>query len=161
MPEASTVIQGLVVLVALYGAILSSYNTFHLRRQDRRLVKMSMNQKILVVDGLGPSFLCLRATNVGQRHVTIEHISLQLPDGRQLAMPGTGAQLGFKNTPLPATLDEGQSACAYMLCDGIGRTLLREYLPDPVMLTAMSEDSVGGLYLSEPWTITPRDWVDK
>ena len=76
-------------------------------------------------------------------------------------MTGTGAQLGFKDTPLPATLADGQSACAYMSCDSIGRTLLREDLPAPVMLTAMSEDSVGGLYSSKPWTITPRDWVDK
>ncbi len=161
MPEASTVIQGLVALVALYGAILSSYNTFHLKRQDRRVVKMSMSQNILVADGLGLSFLCLRATNVGQRPVTIEHIRLQLPDGRHLAMTGTGAQFGLKDTPLPATLVDSQSACAYMSYDSVGRTLLREDLPAPVMLTAMSEDSVGGQYPSKPWKITPRDWVDK
>ena len=161
MPEASTV-QVLVALVALGGLSLSLYNTFRLRRQDRRVVKMSMQQKTIACEGrLGSSFLCLRATNVGYRDVTIEHIQLQVPDGRHLALMETGAQVGLEDTPLPATLVDGQSACAYISYGSIGRTLLRGDHPDTVMLTAACVDSVGGRYLSEPLTITPSDWVNK
>jgi hypothetical protein len=80
------VVTVVTALVAVYGAGLSTYTFFAKRRESRRLVKVELSRGILGTYPEVSHVLLLSASNPGNRAVTLEGISFDLPDKRQVVL---------------------------------------------------------------------------
>src|SRR5215813_2155816 len=78
-------------------------------RKDKRSVQVTLS---VAGDPELGAFAKVTATNTGHRPVVVTTIALELPSGGRFFSGGHGA--AFKDTPLPATLSDGQSAHSYL-----------------------------------------------
>lgn len=90
-------------LVALYGAVLSTFNWRQAVRNDRRVVKVGVSTAMPgYADGrLGPPFAKVEAINVGHRVVVVKTLTLELENGDQLLPAQADAFPGMPDTRLP------------------------------------------------------------
>ena len=125
--------------------------------RDRRAVRVLLGTTMMV-DGRGPTFASAKATNVGHRVVVIDSIGLHLPGSGVMPGQQLGKHFGLEDTPLPARLNDGDSATAHWPCAAVGRLLAERYPDDgPVKLTPVCRDSAGGEYRGKPWKVTPNE----
>ena len=144
----------------MISQLLSLLNAIRQMWRDRRVVRVTLSTAIPTLGAeLGPSFLCVTATNVGQRSVTVEHIGIQMPNGRHF--PGglqLGGEFGLQDTKLPVKLADGDSAKAYFPYIGVTERLREHYPADEqVKLTPACTDSAGGKHSGKPRKVTPGD----
>lgn len=148
----------LVPLLALYGAGLSTYNTWSARREkalvEKRVLRVTVARGFPVYDdGIDRGDLVIvTATNVGQRTVIAKSIELQLPDGHHYPK----VERGPHDSQLPATLKDGESASIYYSLPQLQQALYRHYeREDPVVLVPVCTDSVGNRHTGESIEIRP------
>jgi hypothetical protein len=113
--ELSVVKDGLLALLAIYGAILSTFNWRQASRKDRRelIVCASTAVPPYATGVLGKALAKIEATNTGYRAVTVKTLAFELPNrNRMFTRPN--AIPGLSDTALPATLVDGQPAHVYM-----------------------------------------------
>lgn len=148
-----------LLLLALYGAILSTFNWRQALKKERRQIKVSLTTAI-PTDGpkLGPTLAVVEATNLGQRPVHIVLLALQLEDGRRIFPIVSHAPPGLADTKLPITLADGETARRYFSYQGIGEALSGE-VPRKLKLWPVCEDSAKSTYKGEPWDVDPAEFV--
>ena len=144
----------------MIGQMFSLLNPIRQMWRDRRVVRVTLNTAIPTLGAeLGPSFMCVTVTNVGQRSVTVEHIGIQMPNGYHF--PGglqLGGRFGLSDTRLPVKLADGDSAKAYFPYLGVAERLREHYPADErVKLRPACTDSAGGEHSGKPWKVTPSD----
>lgn len=72
-------------VVALYGAVLSTFNFIKAAQKERRKMRVSAGSKMATVGSeMGPPWAHIEATNIGQRPVTITRMGFMI-DGSHLA----------------------------------------------------------------------------
>jgi hypothetical protein len=97
-------ITGLVV--AIYGAVLSTYNLRQARRKDRRQLTISLSTAMYTYPGgLGPRMVSITVTNAGQRPVISSLPATILPNGHQVILIAADGAGNF-----PKRLKDGESA---------------------------------------------------
>jgi hypothetical protein len=156
----STLKDVVLFLLAIYGAVLSTFNWRQSVRRDRRTVTVSLSTALPAYnDGrLGQAFARLQATNHGHRTVTITTLTIELPTGGRL-FPTTASEFpGMSDTPLPAPLSDGQSAHLFLSYRDIAAALIQSGRTEKVTLVPVCEDSVGGIYEGEPWEVDPGEF---
>jgi hypothetical protein len=108
-PGKIAVVVGMVV--ALYGAVLSTYNTWKANRRDRADVQLHIAPHMSVANDPrrnGMTFTVVTATNTGSRPVTITHVAASTLDS-------TIHNVLFDTQPrLPCELTEGQYLTAFV-----------------------------------------------
>ena len=149
--------------LALYAAVLSTFNWRQAVRRDRRSINVSMGTAIPTYPNgeLGPPFAQIKVTNSGQRPVTVTTIALRLPDGKRMSPTSSYNMPGMKDTTLPATLTDGQTATLYMSYFDIGSSLLDAGRRKSLKVVPYAEDTVGSEYPGEAWDIDPADFRDR
>ena len=155
---AEELLKWLVPLLAVYGAGLSTYNTWSARRQkklaERRILRVEVARGFPVYDdGIDRGdLLTVTATKVGQRTVIAKGIELELPDGHHYPK----VERGPHDANLPATLKDGESASIYYSVSQLQLALYRHCKrEEPVMLVPVCTDSVGNRYSGESIEIRP------
>ena len=149
---------GLLAL-ALYGAILSTINWRHWAKRDAA--------QIMVVAGLlptwgsqvGPPYARVEAINLGQRSVTIEILTLELPSGARMFTPYKSGIAGLESTRLPATLNDGETARYIVSCEEIGRALRSHGLGRGTRLIPVCVDTAGRVTRGKPWEVDPDQFL--
>lgn len=97
--------------LALWGAALSTVNWWKTGRRDQRLIKVQIGSGMTNVGPMsGRAFAKITVTNVGHRAVTVGSIWLEMPKGERMFSGSCVNMPGMVDTPLPATLSDGQSA---------------------------------------------------
>jgi hypothetical protein len=133
------------VLVALYGALLSTYNAYVARKQSRHQIDVKITFGWLTYGpNLSDDMVMVGASNPGHRAVTLTSVGFLLPDGRQLALMTEGSK------PLPHHLSEGTSIQHWIPQHELIETLRKQRFSGPVKLRGFYNDAVGATHLSKP-----------
>ena len=156
----SVVKDVVLLLIALYGAALSTFNWRQAIKRDRRAIKVDLGTAILTYQNgsLGQPFAQMRVTNIGQRPVTVASMFLEIAGGARLFSMMPSAFQGVPDTPLPVTLKDGESATHYMSYQEIGEALISSGRRSETEIALVCEDSSGGTYRSESWTVDPDEF---
>lgn len=144
--DANITWPGIVtVLVALYGAGLATWNSICRRRDRRRQLKVELSLAVVAQGGLTSHTLLLKASNPGDRPVTVNIPGIFLPNRKQLVLVNSGREFDF-----PHELHEGKSCTAWEEQRKIAQELREEGLSGTVKLVGFYRDAVGTVYRSKP-----------
>jgi hypothetical protein len=134
------------VLVALYGAVLSTYNAYIARKQSRHQITVKTTFGWLTYGpNLSDDMVMVEASNPGHRAITLTSVGFLLPDGRQIVLLGNDG-----SKPLPHHLSEGTSIQHWMPRSNLIETLREHRFSGSVKLRAFYNDAVGARHLSKP-----------
>jgi hypothetical protein len=142
---------------AIYGAALSSLNWWNARKKDRRAVLVTMDTAMPTYpDGsLGPPFARIQVVNTGHRVIRVESLSIEIPGSNRRIVPTAFNNfVGMPDTPLPVSLEDGETAHLMMSYDDVANGLEHAGLDGEIGLVPLCRDSVGGSYRGEPWKVS-------
>ena len=150
----------LLFLLAVYGAVLSTFNWRQAVRREKRTINVKMSTAMPTFeDGhVGPCFAMIEATNSGHRTVTITTLALELPTGARMFATTPNSFPGRPDTALPANLSDGQSAYLYLSYQDIAGALIQSGRNERTKVIPVCEDSVGGVYKGNPWEVDPDEF---
>lgn len=150
----------LLFLLAVYGAALSTFNWRQSIRKEQRIITVNLSTAMPTYpDGsVGPCFAKLEAINTGHRTVNIVTLAIELPTGGRLYPTMRSSLPGILDTPLPATLSDGQSAHLFMAYRDIAAALIQSGRTEKIKLTPVCEDSAGGVHKGAPWDVDPHQF---
>ncbi|HEV7599218.1 MAG TPA: hypothetical protein VGO49_03050 [Bradyrhizobium sp.] len=150
--------EGVLFALAIYAAILSTWNWISAIRKDRRAVRVTTDNKIPIYEGeFGPAWAHIEATNIGQRPVTVTMLAFELEGGGRLFNMYKTSPPGMKDTVLPITLADGQTARLHQPHADIAQALISKGLTGKCKLTPICEDSAGGIHRGEAWDVDPKE----
>lgn len=146
--------------LAIYGAVLSTWNLIKAIRKDRRAVRVTAGSKIHVANGrTGATWAHIEATNIGQRPVTVTMIALELEGGGRLFNMLHTTNPGMEDTALPIALADGQTARLHQAYADIGQALMSKGLTGKSKITPICEDTAGGIHRGKAWHVDARELV--
>jgi hypothetical protein len=149
-----------IFLLALYGAALSTLNFWTSTRKDKRTVRVSLSTVMPTFGAeLGGCFAKIEAVNIGHRPVTIESLTLELPNGARLWPASRDLFPGVPDTRLPATLADGQSAHLAIPYADIADGLRRGGYKGRIKVKAICLDSVGKVHEGDRWEVDPEEFA--
>ena len=152
--------EGVLFALAIYGAVLSTWNLISALLKNQRAVRVTTNNKIPVYNGeLGAPWAHIEATNIGQRAVTITMLAFELEGGGRLFNLYKASPPGMEDTVLPITLTDGQTARLHQAHADIAQALMTKGLTGKCKLTPICEDSAGGIHRGEAWDVDPKELV--
>ncbi len=142
-------------VVAIYGAILSTYTLIQNRQEKQRRVSVKLSNGFLHYgnDGLSPAMLLLEATNPGDRTVILNTAGLSLPDGKTVAFLNPQSNVSF-----PHSLAEGNSCIVWTPLKELARQLRQEGYSGKVKLVGFFRDQLGRLYKSKAFIFDIEGW---
>jgi hypothetical protein len=97
--------------------------------------------------------------NIGSRSVTITQLGLLMPDRKRFVSIGPCQISGMEDTPLRATLSDGQSAEVHFSYLNIASNLMKAGYGGRVRLTPFCEDSTGGLHKGDVWKTSAEELI--
>ena len=154
----SSVKDVVIFVLAIYGAVLSTFNLTQAVRKERRRVSVR-HSTVMPTYGstLGRCYVKIEAVNVGHRPVTIKTLTLELESGAKL-FPFQSDQLpGLPDTRLPAVLSDGQTAHLMIPYAEIASALVSAGCAGKTPLTPYCEDTIGNTYRGEVWQADPAE----
>lgn len=146
------------VLVALYGAGLSTFNYLAQRQRDRRALKVEIIDS--GDEGSSQPTLDVSAVNIGFRSIHLEnkHVAIILKDGEEIV---TLSPTGEFCTHLPCELKEGEKFTAQITVNELSASLAEKGYKGRVKLRGQLIDAEGDAYRS-PWhRYRIRTWKPK
>ena len=137
----------ITAVVALYGAVLSTYTLVQNRREKRRHIGVAISNGFIPRGAdLGPAMLLIRVTNPGHRAVTIQCPSLRLPTGGSVVFLEPQSDVSF-----PHELAEGKNCTVWTEIGVVSEQLANHGHTGTVKLVAECDDAVGTTYRSKQW----------
>lgn len=155
-PELKDVV---LFALALWGAALSTVNWWKASKRDQRQLKIHASTAMFAGDTLGAPHAQIKATNIGHRAVTVTSLWFELPGGAKLVSRAYSNLPGMTDTPLPASLSDGQSASLWLSYHDIGATLINQGLATARLIPAC-EDSAGQVHRGAAWNVNAREFVE-
>lgn len=150
----------ITMVLAIFGAALSTFNWFHARKRDKRSLRVSTRTVMLAYGShLGEPWAKVEATNDGIRPVTVRIISFQTPDKKRIFNTAPSGLPGLDSTPLPCTLKDGESASFFISYANLSAALRANGYSGTVRLTPIAEDSAGSAYYDEPLEVDPNEFA--
>lgn len=141
--------------IAAYGAALSTYNLFQALQRDRKRVKVTMNTAMYVYGGdLGPAMIGIEVVNVGHRPVSVSAPSLELKNGRKVALIGSD---GFNE--FPRQLTDGASAAVRVRYRHVAEALANAGYPDQTEIRPVCTDTTGKSFYGKSWRVNVPEWL--
>lgn len=143
-----------VAIVAVYGAVVSTYNLVFARRQRTRQVTVTLATGLLALGAEPASMLLLTAANPGDRTVTLTRCHLQFPNRKKLVMvraQGTAT--------LPHELHEGKNCTFWFPVSEVARALIAEGLRGEVTLVGVVTDALDRSYCSDALKTNVDKWA--
>lgn len=148
----------IIAIVALYGAVLSTYTLVVQLRKDmfRIRVKISMGFLTFALGSTSDSMIFLSASNPGQKETTLSTQGFLLPDKNQLIFPNPQTNVTFPYRLLP-----GRNCQIWIEAREIARTLKSRNFSGKVKLIGFYRDQVDKVYKSKPYEFDVDDWAKK
>jgi hypothetical protein len=142
------------VAVALYGAILSTYNLIAARRDRAHRLKVSLKWGIAAPGPEPETMFILEANNPRGRPVTVTGCAISLPNGKSLVIPRP-----FGSVQLPCELAEGKNCTLLFPLRDVVRALVQEGFTGRVALRAEFRDALGNEYRSKAFKGDVGEWA--
>jgi hypothetical protein len=146
-----------LLLIAIYGAGLSTFNWYKAVKKDRRMMRVTVSEHHK--SGEMFPFAKIEATNTGYRTVTVKTLTFETPYGLRIDRVESEKFSTPSYTALPISLSDGQSAYLYVSFLYIANKLKEQKQNGETRLTPVCEDSAGGIYKGESWDVDPDKMV--
>jgi hypothetical protein len=136
----------ITLLIAIYGALLSTYSVWNARQEHRREIKVELSYGFMrnALAEVSPPLLILSAMNTGAKTVTLTSTGLVLPRKKYLFFAQPESNVAF-----PHDLPEGKSCSVWIANEELAKDLKREGYSGRVKLIGYYKDAVGGYYKSK------------
>ncbi len=144
----------LTVLVAVYGAALSTYNLIVARRDRRRTVRVFLKQGLAAPGPEPEPVFILEAVNPGQRSITLTGCGVLWPNRKTFRIPRPLGSATF-----PHELGDGKSCTILFPLRDVVRALQQGGFHDQVSVRAVFTDTLGKDHLSKPFNGDASDWA--
>jgi hypothetical protein len=147
----------LTAIVALYGAILSTYTFIVQRRDAKPAVKTKLTNGFLDLghDLSNPMFL-IEAANDGNHVVTLSSVGMILPDKRQLILTRPRS-----NIQLPYELKPGTNCTVWIEIVEVAHRLREQGFRGKVKLVGFYLAQTGVKYKSKPYKLDIDSWLKR
>jgi len=133
-------------VVAIYGAVLSTYALLSKRREKQRQVKVSLSMGLMALpSGECPAVVLIEASNPGDRAVTLTNPGILLPNRSTVVWPRPQSHVQF-----PYDLPEGKRCTAWTEAGGLAQLLTEHGFSGKIKLVGVSKDALGTAYKSRP-----------
>lgn len=142
------------VLVAVYGAALSTYNLIAARRDHHRTVRVFLKRGLAAPGHEPEPVFILEAVNPGQRSVTLTSCGLLLPNRKTFLIPRPPGSATF-----PHELTDGKSCTILFPLRDVVRALQQEGFNRQVSVRAVFTDALGKDHLSKRVKGSVSDWA--
>jgi len=143
-----------IAIVAVYGAILSTYNLIVKRKENKRQVEVTFQWGLVGAMDKTNAMFFLNAANPGNRTVTLEGCHIELPNKKQLVMPYTQGPIKF-----PHDLEEGKNCTVWFPVREVVDALVGEGYTGNVSICAVFRDALGKKYKSTPFKGDVSEWA--
>ena len=140
-------------VVAVYGALLSTYNMITARRDRGRGVRVSLKWGLTAPGPEPVTVFILEATHPHGRPTTLTSCGIFLPDGRTLIIPRP-----FGSVQLPHELREGQGCSIFFPVRDVVRALQEHGYSGPITIRAFFRDALGSEYKSTKFKGNVAEW---
>ena len=144
----------ITAFVAVYGAILSTYNLIIKRRENKRQVNVTLKWGLLSNMPEPITMFFLNAANPGKRTVTLTECHIELPDKSQLVMPYSQGNIDF-----PHDLEEGKGCTVWFSVGEVFRVLLSKGYTGNLRIRAVYRDALGREYKSRSFKGNVSEWA--
>lgn len=138
----------ITLLIAIYGALLSTYSIWTRRQEHKREVKVELSYGITRSPLLevSPLMLILSALNTGTKMVTLTSMGLILPrkDKKYLTILQPESNVTF-----PYELLEGKNCSVWIGIEKLAKDLKHEVYSGKIDLKGYYKDAIGNEYRSK------------
>jgi hypothetical protein len=138
----------ITLLIAIYGALLSTYSVWTARQEHKREIKVELSYGFMrnPLSGVSPPMLLLSASNTGTKTVTLTSMGLILPrkDKKYLIFAQPESNVSF-----PCDLLEGKNCNVWVTTKELAEDLKREGYSGRISLKGYYRDAIGGYYESK------------
>ncbi len=147
----------MTAIVALYGAILSTYTVIESKSDKQRNIKIKLYNGFLT---LGPELqlsdpmLLIEAINPGNRSVTLNTVGIRLPDKRTVAIPAPNSHQTF-----PYALEEGQNCVVWLPMHEFAKDLKNSGYKGILQLMGFYRNQIGEEYYSNRFPFDVDEWA--
>lgn len=86
-------------------------------------------------------------------------LAIELPSGHKLVSAAAHLFPGVSNTPLPASLDDGETARMHLAYKDLGETLIEKGYATKTKLVPRCQDSAGKVYRGKAWKVDPKEFA--
>lgn len=139
----------IALIIATYGAIVSTYSVWNARQQNKREVKVSLNYGLILLHQQLPR-LILSAKNTGNKTVTLSSMGLILPRKKNnLFTPIRPDTMGL--VTFPHDLDAGKDCSVYFELKNLAEELRLEGFSGKINLKGYFRDAIGNTYKGKPF----------
>jgi hypothetical protein len=136
----------ITLLIAIYGALVSTYSVWTARQEHRREIKVELSYGFMrnALAEVSPTLLILSAMNTGAKTATLTSTGLALPRKKYLLFAQPESNVTF-----PHDLPEGKSCSVWITNEELLKDLKREGYSGRIKLKGYYRDAVGGYYKSK------------
>lgn len=155
MSQAGWILSLATAIVALYGAALSTYSVVAARRDKKRRVFVSLSPGVIgFANQPSASVVFIQAANPGDRAVTLQPGTIELPKGDHIFPPQSHSNVTF-----PFELPEGKSCSCWIETADLARLLAEQGYRGRVKLVGCFRSAVGTEYRSKPIKFRVEEWL--
>ena len=142
-------VASITALVALYGAVLSTYTLVCSRRDKQRQVKVELSTGFLATGpDLSAAMLFIGVSNPGHITVTLNIPGIQLPNRETLVFPDPLSDVLF-----PHELPPGNKCTVWTPLADLAERLKEKGFSGKVKLVGFCTDAVGTTYKGKRWKL--------
>lgn len=143
-------------VLATYGAVLSTVTVGLTFLRNRRKLRVTCTVAYYMDVTRFDPYVQIVAVNLGRRPVTVTSIGWTVPNGKyMLASPSVDDVQARTNTPLPATLSDGESAKMMVSLAKLKAGLREANLKGDVALLPQVGDSAGSTHEGKAFILDP------
>lgn len=139
-------IQNITLLIALWGAILSTYKLLSDRNKTKRTLKVEVSYGFMTLENdVGPNTISLTAINTGYRPITLTSVGYLLPDKKTMFIVEPQSNVKF-----PYTLLEGNQCSVWKIQKKMALELKENGYSGTIKIRGYYRSAIGNLYKSKP-----------
>ena len=146
----------ITALVALYGAIISTYTLYSQRKEKTRQVNVKLTTGFLtsINGGHSPPVLFLEASNPGHIPVNLTSPGIILPDKINIVFP-----IPLSDVRFPYDLMPGKSCRVWVDLKGLASDLRNKGYSGNIKLIGFYRDAIGKEHKSKKYKLDIESWV--
>ena len=142
-------------IVAIYGALLSTYTLLANRKEKLRQVNIDLSFGIPTPNlALGSRVILMTIANPGSRSITVSSALVWLPNKKQLLLSDQRSNITY-----PHTLQEGNNCLLWVDPYEIAAICSEEGFTGKVKLLGIVKDALGKTYKSKPFVFNVESWA--
>jgi hypothetical protein len=143
----------ITLIIASYGALVSTISIWYTRKEHKREVKVKLNLGFIQQVSLSPAMLILTALNTGTKTATLSAMGLILPKKKILAFTHPNSYVTF-----PHDLLEGKDVVVWIKAEELAQDLIKNGFSGSISFKGFYRDALGKEYKSKTMEFNLYEW---